>query len=349
MAKKFAKKVIAITAVTAMLCASCISASAATYTSTTAYYNGIDKIQVTTNVSGLTANDEVTYLAYVGEGDFDPATSEIVYVNQYTVGSNETTAKTFSYVTDSKYVGSSIMMAKADVNFENGAAINPGENETATIDGAAVTFNVSVDGATAVPYAVEVEEAGLVRVTLPVTLTDKEVLSVIVDDNVVATEISVIETGVQFNVNVTKTAHNIAITTRPADVEIAAPTFAAGAKYKNHTAEVAVDGKLVEVTGLAYAVIGDAKYTPVNYTVGVAFADEAVFTKGATGKAIQDVTYYDSIGNARGSDGKYAIVIIDDSDPAPTGKVYYATYMYDENTETYTYGSIGSIDLDTIN
>ena len=342
MAKKFAKKVIAFAAVTAMLCASCISASAATYTSTTTYYNGVDKIQVTTNVSGLAANDEVTYLAYKGAGDFNPETSEIVYVNQYTTLAEETAAKTFSYVTDSTYVGSSIMMAKADANFENGAVINPAQNENATIDGAAVTFNVSVDGADAVATLVEAGK-GEGIVSIPVTLTGKEVTAVIIDNTTAATGVIVLENAIQVPMNITKTAYDIAITTKSADIDVAAPEYAAGAKYENYTAEVAVNDKLVEITGLAYAVIGDATYTPLSYEVGVAFADEALFTKGATGTAIDGATYYASIGNARGSDGKYAIVIVDDENPTE-GKVYYATYMKDAEGN-YTYGSTGSIDL----
>lgn len=346
MAKKFAKKVIALTAVTAMLCASCMVASAATYTSTTAYYNGVDKIQVTTNVSGLAANDEVTYLAYAGEGNFDPATSEIVYVNQYTVSAEETTAKTFSYVTDSAKVGSSIMMAKADANFENGAAIAPAQDELGEIDGAAVTFNVSVDGVALEPVQVEAAK-GYATVSIPVTLTGKGVTSVVIDNEIAATNVIVVENAIKLDMNVTKTAHNIAITTKSADIAIAAPEFAAGAKYNDYTAQVAVDGELVSVTGLAYAVIGDATFTPVDYEVGVAFADEALFTKGATGEAIQGATYYASIGNARGSDGKYAIVIIDEEKPTE-GKVYYATYMKDAEGN-YTYGSTGSIDLGSTN
>ncbi|MBE7052759.1 MAG: hypothetical protein E7391_00595 [Ruminococcaceae bacterium] len=338
MAKKFAKKVIAVAAVTAMLCASCISASAATYTSTTTYYNGVDKIQVTTNVSGLAANDEVTYLAYAGEGDFNPATSTIVYVNQYTVGSEETAAKTFSYVTDSANVGSSIMMAKADSNFENGAVINPAENDTDTIDGAAVTFNVSVDGAAAVATQVEAAK-GNVQVSIPVTLTGKEVVAVVIDNSIAATEVIVTENSIKVPMNITKTSYDIAVTTKDADVAIAAPTFVAGAKEFNKEVTVADE----TVTGTVYTVIADATYTPVEYEVGVAFADEALFTKDATGTAIGGATYYASIGNARGSDGKYAIVIVDEENQSE-GKVYYATYMKDAEGN-YTYGSIGSIDL----
>ena len=55
-----------------------------------------------------------------------------------------------------------------------------------------------------------------------------------------------------------------------------------------------------------------------------------------------EATYYASIGNARGSDGKYAIVIVDEKETE--GKVYFATYMKDAEGN-YTYGSTGSIDL----
>lgn len=343
MTKKFVKKVIAITSVTSMLCAYGISASAATYTSSTTYFNSADTIQVSTTVSGLTAGDEVTYLAFDG-ATFNPSSSTIVYVNQYTTASNETTAKTFSYTTDTANVGSTIKMAKADSTFANAEAINPASSDTDTIDNPAVAFNIAIDGAPAVTYNVECtpDAENLQTITLPVVLgPGKEIKSMTIDgvsygpEDVIVkpAEITIQECKVSdITVEGTITTGNIE------GYEAAAPVAIGGFKDPTFRVTVGTVGREEEITGYAYAILADASNTPIDYEYGVAFASTSFESETPA-----DVAYLQSTG--RGTDNKFAIVYVDDADA--TGTVYYATYMRESDKAPVTFGTKGSIELTT--
>ena len=341
MIKKFAKRVVAIAAITTMLCAMCISASAAaTYNSTTTYYNGLDKIQVNTSVSGLTANDEVTYLAYeVAAGAastaFDPETSTIVYVNQYTASG---TTATFSYVTDTTNVGSSIKMAKADSTFANGEKITAGEGEKGTIAAATVDFKVKIDGIDKETYKVECVK-GLQTITIPVAIGAGKTVSALTIGTTTykAGDVIVTPTGITVDFDVEAVSYDVAITTTAVDDNAIAPPTAVAYSIDYKYSED-INGETV--SGTAYAIIADATNTPVDgYEIGVVFSDNEI-----TRDNISNLTLLPSVGGARGTDNKYAIAVVDDTNPTD-GTVYYATYMKATSNNEITLGSTGSITL----
>lgn len=110
--KNLAKRLIALVAIVAMFAAMTISASAASYESTTFYVND-ETVKVRTCVKDLTAGDEVTYYAKNGTSD--------VYVNQYTANGKTMTQ---TYVADLEDIdGLEIKMAKVDKEFDNYAVI----------------------------------------------------------------------------------------------------------------------------------------------------------------------------------------------------------------------------------
>jgi len=111
--KNLAKRLIALVAIVAMFAAMTITASAASYSSTTMYVND-ETVKVTTYVTGLTKGDEVTYYAKGNNGD--------VYVNQYTA---ESASMKQSYVAnDADVAGLDITMAKVSEAFDGYEKIN---------------------------------------------------------------------------------------------------------------------------------------------------------------------------------------------------------------------------------
>lgn len=336
MTNKFVKKAIAIASVTSMLCAYSVSASAATtYTSSTKYYNGAEKVNVSTTVNGLEKGDEVTYLAFGGNA-FDPATSKIVYVNQYTTADTETTSKTFSYVTDAANIGSTVKMAKSDSTFANAETINP-SSETSQIQSAKVKFNITVDSASYTP-TLDLTP-GAQWITLPIKIAaGKEISTMTIGETAYTSEdVIVTSENIQFEYTLAYDDEEItgSITTRDiADYTGVAPTVLGAFKNKEFSETINDE----TVAGYAYAILADATNTPIGNEYGIALSKTASFADAETPS---DALYLKSSG--RGTDNKFAVVYVDDADA--TGTVYYATYMKDAEG-TITFGDMGTINLD---
>lgn len=337
MTNKFVKKAIAIASVTSMLCAYSVSASAAaTYTSSTKYYNGAEKVNVSTTVSNLQEGDEVTYLAFGGGNTFDPATSNIVYVNQYTTADTETTSKTFSYVTDAANIGSIVKMAKSDSNFANAETINPSSEEN-KIQSAKVKFKIDVDSASYTP-TLDLTP-GAQWITLPIKIAaGKEIATMTIGETTYTSEdVIVTSENIQFEYTFAYDDEEItgSITTRDIkDYKGTAPTVIGA--FKNKKFSETIGDETVE--GYAYAILADATNTPIGNEYGIALSKTASF-EGT--EEPSDALYLKSSG--RGTDNKFAVVYVDDA--AATGTVYYATYMKDA-ARTITFGDMGTINLD---
>lgn len=336
MTNKFVKKAIVIASVTSMLCAYSVSASAATYTSSTKYYNGAEKVNVSTTVSGLENGDEVTYLAFGGGNTFDPATSKIVYVNQYTTADTETTSKTFSYVTDAANIGSIVKMAKSDSNFANVESINPFSEEN-KIQSAKVKFNITVDSGS---YFAAVDlTPGAQWITLPIKIAaGKEIATMTIGKTTYTSEdVIVTSDNIQFEYTLAYNDEEItgSITTQAIeDYKGTAPTVIGAFKNKEFSETINDE----TVAGYAYAVLADATNTPIGNEYGIALSKTASFEDA---EEPSDALYLKSSG--RGTDNKFAVVYVDDADAA--GTVYYATYMKDAEG-TITFGDMGTINLD---
>lgn len=130
--KNLARRLIALIAIVAMFAAMTITASAAEYSSTTMYVDN-DIVKVSTYVTGLKADDEVTYYAKNSEND--------VYVNQYTA---EGSTLTKDYVTDvANLEGLEIKMAKVDSDFSNYAKIEGSDKGSVTFVWGALSVSYS--------------------------------------------------------------------------------------------------------------------------------------------------------------------------------------------------------------
>lgn len=109
------KKILCAAIMTALLVSQAVGAFAATsnaptVSTSTMYKDG--EIYVTTTVSGVNANDEITYLAYEETKENEGITDEnIAYIDQKTA--EDTTVK-FEYVAAAKYLGAAVMVGGLD-------------------------------------------------------------------------------------------------------------------------------------------------------------------------------------------------------------------------------------------
>ena len=119
--KSLLTKVVALGAMTTLLASTtAFAATAPTVSTKTIYLKGEPNyVYVTTTVSGVSANDEVTYLA----GD----STNPIYINQYTIPADTSGTYSFSYkTTKENVVGNSVKVAKADSTFTDTAKAKDG-------------------------------------------------------------------------------------------------------------------------------------------------------------------------------------------------------------------------------
>lgn len=280
--KSLLTKVVALGAMTTLL-ASSTAFAAATYSTRTLYKAGSnEKVEVATIVTGLTENDEVTYLAGSAENP--------VYINQYTANPvNEGGKYVFKYTTDATNIGTtSIKMAKTASDFTGGAEVTPDSSNTVA-DPTAFTFKVTVDDAAeqtvnvvdarsvaAAGRIISLDFTGIGGNTIKtVKLNDEDVLS-----NVVKTESGIqltipkaLTTINEDDLSLTATSATLVITTEKV-VKDPQVTYAGGYKADTYTATVSTEnGGTEEVEGPMFAVYGNAKdYEGYEYGFLISFA-----------------------------------------------------------------------------
>lgn len=279
--KSLLTKVVALGAMTTLL-ASSTAFAAATYSTRTLYKAGSnEKVEVATIVTGLAANDEVTYLA--GNAD-NP-----VYINQYTA--DPTDGKyVFKYTTDAANIGkASIKMAKTASDFTGGAEVTPDSGNTVA-DPTAFTFKVTVDDAA--EQTVNVADARSVAVansiisldvtgigdntikTVKLNGEDVDALSVVKTTSGIKLTIPKALTTIDENdLSLTPTSATLVITTEKV-VKNPQVTYAGGYKVDTYEATVSTkDGGTEVVEGPMFAVYGNAKdYEGYEYGFLISFA-----------------------------------------------------------------------------
>lgn len=324
--KSLLTKVVALGA-TATLLASTTAFAEAKYSTRTIYLNGAPNyVYVTTTVEGLTAGDEVTYLA----GD----TSDPIYINQYTVETADGTTKSFSYKTTkdraSKVVGATVKMAKADSTFSNSETITTGDSALPETD--KFTFTVNVDSKEKTKVSFEAADiVGAISVNLgSIDLGGKVFDSAKIGKTAVNATVSgsvVVELPSNF---VTLNDAN-ELSSKEATIEITtksavAPsvTYSSGVKSKEYEFTYTdTDGKKT-ITGPMFAIYGTVAGDGVT-ECGIAVSDTEDPKNAASG-----VEYY----AASVTNGDFGVAIVDDANTSKT-TAYVRTYYKVGTTVTY--------------
>lgn len=344
--KSLLTKVVALGAMTTLLASS--TAFAATYSTRTLYKAGSnEKVEVATIVTGLTENDEVTYLAGSAE--------EPVYINQYTANPvNEGGKYVFKYTTDAANIGTtSIKMAKTASDFTGGEEVTAANGNTVA-DPTAFTFNVTVDDAAV--QTVNVADARSVAaadsvISLAVTgIGDNTIKTVKLNNEAVdVSKVVKTESGIQLTIpkalttineddlSLTETFATLVITTEKVvkNPEISYVGGYKAATYENATV-AKEDGTTENITGPMFAMYGHAKDCD-EFGVAVSFVGE---WDGNT-TAGKEVLRYQALAN---DNGDFAVAIIDDANAENCMKEawarVYMTYTHDENIKRVVYGDL---------
>lgn len=323
--KSLLTKVIAMGAITTLLAST--TAFAATYSTRTLYVAGdTSKVEVATTVTGLTANDEVTYLA----GD----SANPVYINQYTA---DNTTYTFKYTTTAEKLSTTqaIKMAKADSTFTNGEAVTAGTGESATVPATQeFTFKVRVGDAD--PVAVKVNPRDVANIETATTINLKGVSVDVakidtakLDGTDVKANISAAADGINLTINSSLTTINestleitgatsadlvITLTTTTVDPGV---TYSTGVKAKSYTYNYNDGSGDKTITGPMFAIYGNVKGDVTEYGIAVSF--ESDFDVAETDK-------YDLYKATSNDGGEFGVAIIDDSIENPMTKAYAKLY-----------------------
>ncbi len=338
--KKMLKKFVAFSASAAMLVAATATASAANYSTRTLYVAGsTDKIEVKTTVTGLAANDEVTYLATT-EAELNVSEPNVVYIDQYTATPDGNGTQTFTYTTDDSSIGATVKMAKSDASFTNGEVIAKADGDSGTIpavteDKILVTIKGDNYKSTAELLLTDIETADTLVLTIDETqLADKRITGLSYNNTPV--EDLIIGDGTVSFTNPLKGTEpgTIEFALTAETVSLSAPVYAGG--YKDLDYSDVIDGE--PITGKAFSILADASACPTGLEVGIAVSQTSAISAGSVPA---DVEYLAAAGI--GGDGKYAITLVDPN--ATDGDVYYyATYVKSAEG-TYTYGTSGTVTL----
>lgn len=345
--KSLLTKVVALGAMTTLLASS--TAFAATYSTRTLYKAGSNegKVEVATIVTGLTENDEVTYLAGSAENP--------VYINQYTANPvNEGGKYVFKYTTDvSNLNNTSIKMAKTASDFTGGEEVTAANGNTVA-DPTAFTFNVTVDDAAV--QTVNVADARSVAaadsvISLDVTGIGDNTIKTVKLNNKDVDVSKVVKTasGIQLTIpeplttiddndlSLAATSATLVITT---ETVVKNPEISYVGGYKAATYENATvakeDGTTENITGPMFAMYGHAKDCD-EFGVAVSFVGE---WDGNTTDG-KEVLRYQALAN---DNGDFAVAIIDDANAENCMKEawarVYMTYTHDENIKRVVYGDL---------
>lgn len=314
--KSLLTKVIAMGAITTLLASTtAFAATAPTFSTKTIYLAGDPNyVYVTTTVSGLEANDEVTYLA--GES------SDPVYINQYSVGDITGGTYSFSYkTTKSNVTNSTVKVAKSNSTFTDSAAAV--DSTLPATDKFILTVNVDGNKAKDISFeAYEVVDATTITLTdvdlggnnlASAKIGDTDVNAVVgSDSNIVVTLASALTT-LNANNEMTVTSAVIDITT----VAPVAPgvSYSTGVKADSYEFKYTEDAVEKTITGPMFAIYGNVTGT-VN-ECGIAVSDTEDPKTASEG-----VTYYPSAGVTTGA---FGVAIVDDA--ANKKDAYVRTYF----------------------
>lgn len=144
------KKIVCAAIMTALLVsqAVCVLADEPTRSvaTTTTYADG--QVEVTTTVSGVETDDEITYLAYTGT---DVTDDSIAYIDQKTVTTEDAGTVTFKYVADFKFNGSKVMVGGLNKSANAAFAVDDtGEIKAELV----VTIESATEGESAKSYPI---------------------------------------------------------------------------------------------------------------------------------------------------------------------------------------------------
>lgn len=291
------------------------AATAPTFSTKTIYLKGEPNyVYVTTTVSGLDANDEVTYLA----GD----SANPVYINQYSVGNIADGNYSFSYKTTRENVANStVKVAKSNSTFTDSAAAQAGALPATD----KFTLTVKVDGVESKVIsfeAYEVVDATTITLTdvnlggnnlASAKIGDTDVNAVVGSDGNIVVTLTNALTTLNANNEMTVTSAVIDITT----VAPVAPgvTYSTGVKADSYVFNYTdTNGEQTTITGPMFAIYGNVTGT-VN-ECGIAVSDTA------DPETALDVTYYPSAGVTTGA---FGVAIVDDA--ANKKDAYVRTYF----------------------
>ena len=139
------KKIVCAAIMTALLVsqAVCVLADEPTRSVvTTTNYDAVNKqISVTTTVSGVKKDDEITYLAYTGE---DVTDESIAYIDQKTVTESDAGTVKFEYVAETKFNGSKVMVGGLNKSANAAFAVDATGSINATINAVVKIVNGDV-------------------------------------------------------------------------------------------------------------------------------------------------------------------------------------------------------------
>lgn len=324
--KSLLTKVIAMGAITTLFASTtAFAATAPTFSTKTIYLKGSPNyVYVTTTVSGLEPNDEVTYLA---GNSADP-----VYINQYSVGNIEGDTYSFSYKTTRENVtGSTVKVAKSNSTFTDSAAATPGKLPATD----KFTLTVNVDGKRS--NDISFEACDVVEVT-SITLTgvnlgERNLDSAKIGDipvtatvgsngNIVVTLDTPLTTLA--NNEMTKTSATIDITTKaPVTPGV---EYSTGVKAKSYEFKYKEENVDKTIKGPMFAIYGNVTGTVDEYGIAVSYDDD--FNVEDTSKYV----LYSAAESA--ANGDFGVAIIDDGD-TPMTKAYAKLYYKIGGTTTF--------------
>lgn len=317
--KSLLTKVIAMGAITTLFASTtAFAATTPTFSTKTIYLKGSPNyVYVTTTVSGLQANDEVTYLA----GD----STNPVYINQYSVGNIEGDTYSFSYKTTRENVtGSTVKVAKSNSTFTDSAPAQDGKLP----DTDKFTLTVNVDGVKLKDISFEAcDVVGAETITLKdVGLGGKNLDSATIDgDNAVASATVAADgnivvtltkdlTTLNANKEMTRTSATINITTKaPVTPTV---SYSTGVKADSYVFEYTdKSGSKTTITGPMFAIYGNVTGTVDE--CGIAVSD----TEDPKTASLEGVTYYP----ASVTTGAFGVAVVDEA--ANKKDAYVRTYF----------------------
>ena len=313
--KSLLTKVIAMGAITTLFASTTAFAAAPTFSTKTIYLKGNPNyVYVTTTVSGLQANDEVTYLA----GD----STNPVYINQYSVGDITDGKYSFSYkTTKGNVAGSTVKVAKSNSTFTDSAAAQAGT--LPATDKFTLTVNVDDAKLKDIPFEAY-DVVGAETITLKdVDLGGRNLDSAKIGDIPVTATV-----GADGNIVVTLTKAlttlnaNKEMTVKSATIDITtkapvAPTvsYSTGVKAKSYEFKYTDKNGEQTITGPMFAIYGNVTGTVDECGIAVSDTEDP--------ETALDVTYYPSAGVTTGA---FGVAIIDDSKENTMTKAYAKLY-----------------------
>ena len=324
--KSLLTKVIAMGAITTLFASTtAFAATAPTFSTKTIYLKGSPNyVYVTTTVSGLEPNDEVTYLA---GNSADP-----VYINQYSVGNIADGTYSFSYKTTKENVtGSTVKVAKSNGTFTDSAAAQ--DDTLPATDKFILT--VKVDGAKSKDISFEAYDVvGATTITLKdVDLGGNDLASATIDNAAVTAVV-----GSNGNIVVTLTNalttlnENKEMTVKSATIDITTKahvtpgvSYSTGVKANSYEFSYTENEESKKITGPMFAIYGNVTGTVDEYGIAVSF--EGDFN-------VEETSKYELYKATSNDGGAFGVAIIDDGE-TPMTKAYAKLYYKIGGTTTF--------------